>query len=143
MVFYKVGNDFFLEKDNLGKEAQFEVIDALHRKEILDIKNKCLDLQTEINKVLKKDSLYGWLSSQGEFFGCDYLFHFRLAFLKFDCLSEVEMERKGFIKIFPVYKDKRPHAFYYRATSLQEDYLESNNVITDYYSFGGCYAPEE
>lgn len=77
------------------------------------------------------DDFYGWLSPTGEFYRCKYFEHAKIAKDLFN-LTEEELERKGYIKIFPIYGSKEPYACYNRATLQQQEFLENNNIKVEF-----------
>lgn len=60
--------------------------------------NSWFDLDWKGTKVYSDAYLTGWVSTDGEFYGCDYEYHNAQALLIHKC-SLRELEEKGFIKI--------------------------------------------
>lgn len=102
----------------------------------------CADEQTFIDThrkelysyLLDKDSLYGWLSPQAEFYGVDYTKHQEVAELYFG-KQEMELEKEGWVKVFSEFGTREPAYASIHPNYEQLDWLHRNGVK---YSKYGC-----
>lgn len=84
--------------------------------------------------LLDKDSPYGWLSPQAEFYGVDYTKHKEVAELYFG-KQEIELEKEGWIKVFSEFETREPAYASIHPNYEQLDWLHRNGVK---YSKYGC-----
>lgn len=78
---------------------------------------------------LQKDSDLGWISPNGEFYGCDYRDHDNLATYVLHS-SEVELEAKGWVKIYSCDGPQWYHKWLH-PTELQKQVLREKGFELD------------
>lgn len=100
-----------------------------NEQEFIDIHRKEL-----YSYLLDKDSLYGWLSPQAEFYGVDYTKHQEVAELYFG-KQEMELEKEGWVKVFSEFGTREPAYASIHPNYEQLDWLHRNGVK---YSKYGC-----
>lgn len=84
--------------------------------------------------LLDKNSPYGWLSPQAEFYGVDYTKHQEVAELYFG-KQEMELEKEGWVKVFREFDTREPAYASIHPNYEQLDWLHRNGVK---YSKYGC-----
>lgn len=77
------------------------------------------------NSLILKDSKFGWLSPEGDFYGCDYRDHERVAIYYFG-KDEEELEKSGWAKITMSLFDHIIRVYCDDLTNKQIIYLEDN-----------------
>lgn len=86
--------------------------------------------------LIKKDSQYGWVNPQGDFFGCNYRDHLNLAEWYFK-KTERELEKSGWVKIYKDFEgERRFFSENYRLTETQRVKLESLGFNVEGYLSG-------
>ncbi len=75
--------------------------------------------------LLNPESLYGWLSPEGEYYGCDYMQHAMIADLILD-KDEIDMEEEGYVKIFCGWDCERDFFVNKQLTRKQRDWFLLN-----------------
>ena len=81
--------------------------------------------------LIKKNSDLGWLSPQGDFYGCSYAGHDELANLYFD-KTDMEMEKEGWVKIFQSVEIGEPVYCQKMLTMQQRVWIEDHCVKFHY-----------
>ena len=109
------------EKDEILAVADFPDEDSFveyHRKDIYSY-------------LIKEDSDLGWLSPEGDFYGCDWAAHEEVANLYFN-KSDLELEKEGWIKIFRSIELGEPVYCQHRTSLQQRLYLEDHDIKYHY-----------
>ena len=81
--------------------------------------------------LIKKDSDLGWLSPDGDFYGCDYTNHEELAELYFG-KEDLEMEKNGWVKIFRSVELGEPVYCQHKLTLRQRCFIEDRCIKFHY-----------
>ena len=79
---------------------------------------------------IKPDSNLGWISPSGEFFGCDYCDHAKVAELVLNS-SERELEARGWVKIYLCYDGVQWYHENLRPTEEQKRVLREKGFELD------------
>ena len=110
----KAGTTILAQEQVKNKD---EFIDR-HRKEIFDY-------------LIEKDSDFGWLAPNGEFYGCAWANHERLAEDYFG-EEEGQLERKGWIRVFRSFELGIPVYCQSKVSPQQRIWLEDHDVEYHY-----------
>lgn len=81
--------------------------------------------------LIESDSDLGWLSPEGDFYGCDWASHNDVANLYFN-KTDYDLEKEGWVKIFRSVELGEPVYCQSRNTLQQRVWLEDHNVKYHY-----------
>lgn len=81
--------------------------------------------------LIKPDSDLGWLSPEGDFYGCDWADHNMVANLYFN-KTDLELEKEGWVKIFRSVELGEPVYCQNRLSTQQRIWIEDHDVKYHY-----------
>lgn len=118
-----------------GGSHEADSLDSYKEKVECDSWENFLKTDTYRNSLILKDSKFGWLSPEGDFYGCDYRDHEKVAIYYFG-KDEEELEESGWAKItlsifdhiIKVYNDDE-------LTNKQIIWLEDNGFRYEHYDW--------
>lgn len=93
-----------------------------------DLMNKTNDLGV----MTDPESLYGWLSPKGIWYGCDPYLHAEVAITVIG-KTDIELEEAGWIKVYRPFPYIQPTCFALHVTADQEKFIRDRNIYNEYW----------